>query len=454
MTYRAVGSSTGQAEFLGVNNTDPNSADDDGQDFIHWPHTDFGAGDIPISKSKWEALNKSPTGASSLKMVHLPFALSSVSFFYNLNGVGEIDLDGCLLAKIFKREITMWNDPEILATNPTLVDENVEITVCRRTYGSSSTKSITKFLNIQCPREWDDSMVSSMLGNKWHPETEAVEGSGGMADCISTTNGAIGYLESGHGWSESLQEISLKNKEDQYVTSKYAFDNGGIASAAEDPVLPVTATADWGHVEFINMGGRKTFPIVLMSYVYVRTDIAEFMQDVHERGLLRLFLESLYMDEYIGVCKKLAFSPVPRSILETAKDGIEQEIKWQFPPKSATDLTLTNPWEFEIGTRKLEGTGNYMISSKRKSYQGVVINDVMDIEEDLAQEVAGLDEFGRVILTFTEKDNARINAAVTLSAISFTLWCLTFVGFVVRRYLCGGSGTKYSPPVDQQAHTI
>ena len=96
-------------------------------------------------------------------------------------------------------------------------------------------------------------MVSSMLGDKWHPETEAVEGSGGMAECISTNNGAIGYLESGHGWSESLQEISLKNKEDQYVTSKFAFDNGGIANAAEDPVLPITATADWGHVEFINM---------------------------------------------------------------------------------------------------------------------------------------------------------------------------------------------------------
>lgn len=33
MTYRAVGSSTGQAEFLGVNNTA--SADDDGN-FLHW----------------------------------------------------------------------------------------------------------------------------------------------------------------------------------------------------------------------------------------------------------------------------------------------------------------------------------------------------------------------------------------------------------------------------------
>lgn len=107
-------------------------------------HTDFGAGDIPVSSSSYDALNKSPTGTSAKKMVHLPFALSSVSFFYNLDGVEEVDLDGCLLAKIFSRKITNWNDPEIVKANPSLSGRDDEIRVCRRTYGSSSTKSITK----------------------------------------------------------------------------------------------------------------------------------------------------------------------------------------------------------------------------------------------------------------------------------------------------------------------
>ncbi len=176
MTYRAVGSSTGQAEFLGVDNTNPHSTEDDAQTGLHWreyllvdflrnkwnfsngltssdcdhsslftnlAHTDFGAGDIPISTEKYNALNASPTGNSAKKMVHLPFALSSVSFFYNLDGAEEIELDGCLLAKIFSRKITKWNDEEIVASNPKLADNDSEITVCRRTLGSSSTKSIT-----------------------------------------------------------------------------------------------------------------------------------------------------------------------------------------------------------------------------------------------------------------------------------------------------------------------
>lgn len=102
-------------------------------------------------------------------------------------------------------------------------------------------------------------MVSSSLEDKWHPDTKAIEGSAGMTECISSKNGAIGYMESGHGWSESLQEISLENRDGYFVRSKDAFQNGGIASAAEGADdLPTDATDDWGHVEFINKVGEIT----------------------------------------------------------------------------------------------------------------------------------------------------------------------------------------------------
>ena len=53
LTYRAVGSSTGQAEFLGADNTDDNGIDSAGNSVVlasHVPYNDFGAGDIPIKK--------------------------------------------------------------------------------------------------------------------------------------------------------------------------------------------------------------------------------------------------------------------------------------------------------------------------------------------------------------------------------------------------------------------
>lgn len=151
LTYRAVGSTTGQKEFLGVDNIDP-TKDDTAPGYSplshHWPHTDFGAGDIPITNEAYKLLHDSTGFAQDgiAKMAHLPFALSSVSFFYRVDGEQEIDLTGCDLAKIFSRQITHWDDTELVKNNPSLatIAEDLEIKVCRRKNGSSSTKSITK----------------------------------------------------------------------------------------------------------------------------------------------------------------------------------------------------------------------------------------------------------------------------------------------------------------------
>ena len=73
-----------------------------------------------------------------------------------------------------------------------------------------------------------------------------------MIDCINTHNGAIGYMESGLGWSEGLREIGLENKEGTFITSQEAFVKGGIASAASEVSIPSNVEDDWGGVEFID----------------------------------------------------------------------------------------------------------------------------------------------------------------------------------------------------------
>eukprot|EP00551_Chaetoceros_affinis_P009777 CAMPEP_0203682888 /NCGR_PEP_ID=MMETSP0090-20130426/47220_1 /ASSEMBLY_ACC=CAM_ASM_001088 /TAXON_ID=426623 /ORGANISM="Chaetoceros affinis, Strain CCMP159" /LENGTH=474 /DNA_ID=CAMNT_0050552005 /DNA_START=42 /DNA_END=1463 /DNA_ORIENTATION=+ len=418
MTYRAVGSSTGQAEFLGRLNTNNGTA------ASHWPHVDFGAGDIPISEEEYDALNDEPGGvADNLKMVHLPFALSSVSFFYNLNGADKIDLGGCLLAKIFNRKITQWNDPEIVEVNPALAKISTPITVCRRTHGSSSTKSITQFLYKECEAEWSYDQVGSELTN-WDDGTTAVEGSGQMVECINEANGAIGYLESGHGWAESLQEISLQNLDGNYVTSKEAYLNGGITGAASEAMTPINAAHDWSKVDFIDKGGKGTYPIVLMSYIYVRRELYRYIQHEEERGLLKLFLEAFYKPEYFEDCHKLGFSHVPTSIREVAIQGING-IEWAFTGGE-------NMWKFEIDTEKLIGSRRYTISSKRRSYQGVELEDILAMDEMQKERVNELFQLAELELgnnLFTDHHLKQLDNALILSAISFALWCAVIIGW-------------------------
>jgi len=411
LTYRAIGSGNGQEEFLGS-------------------HVDFGAGDIPIPKEDYEQT-----------IVHIPFALSSVSFFYRIDGVGTVNLDGCTLAKILNREITHWNHKTIVDANPELKDKNLEITVCHRVHKSSSTKSITKFLNIKCPFEWTDDQVGSEI--EWKEGTTAAEGSAGMAECVKNTDGAIGYMESGHGWDLGLSEVSLRNKENVYITSKEASDLHGITEAANLATTPPHAGDDWSDVHFIDQRGKNTFPIVLMSYIYVRRELEEYILDHNNRALLQMFLKALYMDEYFGECSKLGFNKVPTNIEAMAmavidpktNEEIDTGIKWAWPVINGVS---ESEWKFESTIDPVVGAGEKVISSKRKSYQGVALEDVFAVEkltdEEIENIVAILEmEFER--LASNSHQQGQINSALVLAALSFTLWCCVIVGWIVKRFV-------------------
>ena len=174
MTYRAVGSSTGQAEFIGNGSLSENM---------------FGSGDIPFNAEKYDAFEDST-------ILHLPVLLGAIAFFHSVpTGEERLNLSPCILAKIFSRKITDWGDDEIMKANPNLSLPNPSpITVAHRVKGSSSTASITKYLNQVCPEEWPEELVGKTID--WPVDTIGCEGSGGMSDCIKDRSGTIGYIVS------------------------------------------------------------------------------------------------------------------------------------------------------------------------------------------------------------------------------------------------------------------
>lgn len=121
---------------------------------------------------------------------------------------GGLKLSPCLLAKIFLRQITTWDDPDILAENPDLkVDPGSPITVLRRTDGSSSTSGITAYLSKACPEVWGSNLVGSTI--EWPAGTSGHQGSGGITEGMQSTAMAITYLSSGEG-SNSAPFLSTR----------------------------------------------------------------------------------------------------------------------------------------------------------------------------------------------------------------------------------------------------
>lgn len=180
-----------------------------------------------------------------------------------------------------------------------------------------------------------------------------------------------------------------------------------------------------------------------MSYIYVRTDIAKYMEDPYERGLLKIFLESLFTENYFGNCRLLGFSPLPPALNLKVKQSIENDILWEFPITNPEFVNGKNAWTFEVDTDPIGGTGPFVISNKRQSYNGVGIDEITGETKQLKEEVRFAYDAISALLSQENKDFNKLaskntaDAALVLAALSFTLWCCVIVGYLVNRYLFG-----------------
>ena len=163
-TYRAVGSSTGQKEFLGASN---------GNKALNH----FGAGDIPMSADRYNAVV-----AASRAMVHVPFALGGIGVFHSAPvGGASVHLTACVLAKIFSRNITTWDHDDIKALNADVTLPSLPIKVVHRVKGSSSTAGFTAYMLATCPDDWKLGTGSTIT---WPDGTFEGQGSDGMSTFI------------------------------------------------------------------------------------------------------------------------------------------------------------------------------------------------------------------------------------------------------------------------------
>eukprot|EP00927_Polykrikos_kofoidii_P007277 TRINITY_DN1297_c0_g1_i1.p1 TRINITY_DN1297_c0_g1~~TRINITY_DN1297_c0_g1_i1.p1 ORF type:complete len:604 (-),score=90.80 TRINITY_DN1297_c0_g1_i1:407-2011(-) len=374
MTYRAVGSGTGQHEFIGADNA-------------YLPYDqDFGSGDIPIGASDHATLV-----SNGHEILHFPFQMGAMSIFHNIpnvpkSGEGALKVTGCIIARIFKRDIKTWDHSDIKALNPNLdVPEGQNIEVYHRVLGSSTTAGVTTYLHAACPSVWTAELVGKQI--TWPADTKEAQGSGQMSSKISSTPYAIGYIDSGHGHEDGLKEIELRNKDGTYLSSLEAGPAGiGAAASAAIAagVMPTSPLNDFSGVSLHNQAGKTTWPIVAISYIYARRDLTSLGE---KACLLKAFME------YI-------ISPEGQSLLPAyGAVGIPSEVKTI--SQSALVLLTMPPckeWSFEeASTIKGVGQADYIISQKRRSFseyddstKDTLIAALKEKQQQLSSEIATL----------------------------------------------------------------
>lgn len=256
---------------------------------------DFGATDVPMA-----AADITSAGGPSA-LTQIPVTLGVVSIAYNVSGMSSLQLDAPTLAAIFLGHIKKWNDPLIAALNSGVTLPNEAITVEHRSDGSGTTYIFTDYLAKVSP-EWQ-STVGTAKSVKW-PVGVGGSGNQAVAQGISSTEGAIGYVELSYVVQTGMHQAAIKNANGKFVTASVA---GATAAAAQNTNVSAT------NFSIVNEPGDTTYPIAGFSWVILSTSYS----DAHKgKAVVNLFKWLITTGQ--GEGSALQYAPLPSPVQQLA----------------------------------------------------------------------------------------------------------------------------------------
>ncbi|MGB5829805.1 MAG: phosphate ABC transporter substrate-binding protein PstS [Pseudomonas mandelii] len=210
---------------------------------------DFGASDAPLSADDLKAGG----------LGQFPSVIGGIVPVMNIEGVapGQFKLDGETLAKIFLGEITVWNDPAIVALNQGMKLPDSKITVVHRSDGSGTSYNFTNYLS-----KVSDGWKSKIGFGTTVPWPVGVGGKGneGVSAYVKQIKNSIGYVEYAYALQNKMTHAQLKN-----AAGKFIQPNAKAFQAAAD-------TADWANAKDFNLimtnaPGDSAWPITATTWI-------------------------------------------------------------------------------------------------------------------------------------------------------------------------------------------
>ncbi|MHB8085611.1 MAG: phosphate ABC transporter substrate-binding protein PstS [Dehalococcoidia bacterium] len=213
---------------------------------------DFGASDGIMTDNQTATAE-----AKHGHILHIPMTSGSVAICYNLAGIGsgQLKLTGDVLANIYLKKITKWNDPAIAALNPDLKLPAMAIAVVHRSDGSGTTYIFTNYLSKVSP-DWN-SQIGNATAVKW-PGDIGGQGSAGVAGQVQQVPGAIGYVELAYAIQNKIPWAKMKNAAGNYIEPSLA----ATTAAAVGVTLP-----DNMKVMLTNSSNPDAYPIAGFTWI-------------------------------------------------------------------------------------------------------------------------------------------------------------------------------------------
>jgi phosphate transport system substrate-binding protein len=265
---------------------------------------DFGASDMPLK----------PEELDQAGLTQFPTVIGGVVPVVNVKGLnaGDLKLTGAVLADIYLKTITKWNDPAIAKLNPGLKLPATAINVVHRSDGSGTTFIFTHYLSQMSP-QWK-SKVGENTSVEW-PTGLGGKGNEGVAAYAKQIDGSIGFVEYAYALQNKLAYALIQNEAGKFV----APEAGAFQAAA--------ANADWSkapgfYLLLTNQPGDQSWPITGATFILMHKT-----QDKPDNGREVLKFFNWAYDKGDDLANQLDYVPMPDSVVKLVETSWDQEIK-------------------------------------------------------------------------------------------------------------------------------
>jgi phosphate transport system substrate-binding protein len=225
---------------------------------------DFGASDGPMTDEELAAAKGGP-------VLHIPTTLGAVVVTYNLPGVTQpLRLSPDVVADMFLRRITRWNDARIAAANPGVTLPARDILVTHRSDGSGTTYVFSDYLATVSPT-WAAGPGRGKAVS-WPAGTLGGKGNEGVAAQVKQTEGAVGYVELAYAMQNRMPVAVIANASGNFVAPTIA----SITAAAAGVADTLSESSDY-RISIVNAPGADAYPIASFTWIllYQRQSDAE-----------------------------------------------------------------------------------------------------------------------------------------------------------------------------------
>ncbi|WP_250444580.1 phosphate ABC transporter substrate-binding protein PstS [Actinotalea sp. C106] len=240
---------------------------------------DFAGTDAPLDAEELDLAADRCAG----EVAELPLYVSPIAVVFNIEGVDSLNMSPSVMARVFDRQITRWDDPAIAAENPDVELPDLRITPVNRSDESGTTENFVEYLHETAGADWPH----DPSGNWPVAGGQAAQGNSGVVQTVNDGQGTIAYADASRVGTLGTVAVEVGGEFVGYSPQAAAQVVDASPFAEDRPASSLVVALER------DTQAQGAYPIVLISYSLACTTY----EDAGTAELVREFLTFVASEE-------------------------------------------------------------------------------------------------------------------------------------------------------------